>query len=379
MISDLFTPVTVDDAKASIYAQLERMGIGTANWKPGGVVRTIIAIVAVLVATYSSLTALAIAQGWLSTATGDWLTNKGEGDFGTSRIAASAAGGVLRLTNTAGGSFAVDADDLIVGNPSTGAQYRNVASFTLGALGVVDVEIEATEAGAWTSSAAGTVTELVTPLTGVTCTNPDALVGTDEEPDALYRERCMLAPASASPAGPSDAYSYAVRTWPRSDGTPTGITRSRTVSDGGTGEIIVVAATATGAPLSADLTYLQDRLIRETLTECATVSLVAATGVTVPVSFVAYTSDAAVNLTAAKAAATAAIMAYIAAVPIGGYRVGGATGALPRDGLAGAAQSAITGCFRVSILSPTADVPLAPDEVAVAGSITASVQVERQQ
>jgi phage-related baseplate assembly protein len=379
MISDLFTPVTVEDAKASIYAQLERMGVRTANWKPGGVVRTIIAIVAVLVSTFSELVALAIAQGWLSTATGQWLTNKGEGDFGTSRIAASAAGGVLRLTNTAGGSFSVGADELIVGNPTTGAQYRNVAAFTLSPLGVVDIEIVATEAGAWTSSAAGTVTELVTPLTGVTCSNPDALVGTDEESDALYRERCMAAPAMNSPAGPSDAYSYAVRTWPRSDGTPTGITRTRTVSDGGTGGITVVAATGSGSPLSADLSYLQERLINEVLTECATVSVVAASPIVVPVSFVAYTSDAAVNTTAAKAAATTALQKYIASVPIGGYRIGSASGVLPVAGLAGAVQGAITGCFKVAISSLAADVALDPNEVAVSGAVTPSVQVERQQ
>ena len=378
MISDLFTPTTVDEAKAAIYAQLERVGIKTADWKPGGVVRTIVAIVAVLVATFSELVASIAAMGWLTTATGDWLTNKAKGDFGVDRIPASAAGGTYRLTNTAGGSFTVLADELIVANPTTGAQYRNVAGFTLLPLGTVDIEIIATEAGAWTSSDAGTVTTLVTPLTGVTGTNPAALVGLDEESDALLVTRCLAAPSIASPAGPSDAYSYAARTWPRADGSPTGITRARTVSDTGTGEIVVTAATATGAPLAGDLTYLQDKMIREILTECATLSLVAASGVSVPVSFVAYTSNLASNATADKAAGSAALRAYVGAVPIGGYRVGGATGVMPRSGLAGAIQGAIPGCFRVDILSPAADVSLTSSQVAVLGAVTASVQVERQ-
>lgn len=379
MISDLFTPVTVDDAKASIYAQLERVGVKTANWKPGAVVRTIVAIVAVLVSTFSTLVALIASMGWLDTATGDWLTNKAKGDFGIDRIAATPARGTLRLTNTAGGSFTIAAGDTLVSNPSTGAEYRNVVAYTLLPLGSADVEFEATEGGAWTSSDAGTITNLISSMTGVTVTNLSALIGADEESDALLIARCKMAPAANSPAGPADVYSYAVRTVPRSDGTPTGITRSRTIANGATGGVRVICATATGSPLSADLTYLQDYIVRNVMGQCITVSVESAVPAAQSVSYVAYTSNPASNSTTDKAAASAALQTYVAAVPIGGYRIGGASGTLPREGLAGAIQSAIKGCFRVDVTVPAADVAVDPDGVIVLGTVSGSVQVERQQ
>ena len=379
MISDLFTPSTVAEVEASIYALLESRGIKTANWKPGGVVRTIVAVVAVLAATFSDLVARVASMSFLDTATGDWLRNKAIGDFGVTPFDAAPARGVVRLTNTAGGSFSVDAGDLLVENPATGAQYRNVAPFSLGSLGTVDVEVESTEAGAWTSSDPGTITTMVSTLTGVTVTNPAALVGVDAESDAALRERCRQSPALMSSAGPADAYSYAAKTILRSDGTSTGITRSRTMAGTGDGTIIVVCATPTGTPLSADLTYLQDQMVRQVMTQCATLSVVAADVLPVAVSYTAYTSNAGSDATQDKAAASAALLAYISTVPIGGYRVAGATGTLPRSGLIGAIQSAIPGCFRVDLAVPAADVTMTDSEVATLSTVVASVQVERQQ
>lgn len=378
MIETLIEPVTVDEAKAIIYAQLQRVGVATGSWKPGAVVRTIIAVVAVIVSVYSEAAANIARMFSYETATGEWLKNKAAGD-GVDYIPATAAAGTVRLTNTAGGVFSVDAGDLVVSNPSTGVTYSNVAAFSLGALSYVDVEVLASEAGSHTTSASGAITELVTPLEGVTCTNQNELVGTDEESDELLRARARQAPALLSSAGPSDAYSYALKTIKRTDGTSIGVTRARTIADEGTGEITVVGATATGAIGATDLGYLQDQLVRNVLTQCARLTVESAVAKTVAISYVAYTRNPSVDSVSAKLDALNALRAYVAAVPLGGYRVAGGVGTVTTEALGGVIQGAIPGCFRVDVSLPTADVTMVYNEAMVLGTVTGSIQVERQQ
>ena len=47
-LEELITSMTVDEAKTAIYDALAARGVTTTGWKPGAVVRTIIAALAII-------------------------------------------------------------------------------------------------------------------------------------------------------------------------------------------------------------------------------------------------------------------------------------------------------------------------------------------
>jgi hypothetical protein len=181
-----------------------------------------------------------------------------------------------------------------------------------------------------------------------------------------------------SSAGPADAYTYAAKTLPRGDGTVIGVTRARTISDGGTGGVVVYVATASGEVASADRAYLQDAMVRTVLTQCATVQVLSATPRAIPVSYTAHTLDASTDATEAKRLAEIALRDYLVAAPIGGYRITGGTGEITRAALAAVVQRAILGCFAVEIHAPADDIAIDDNQAPTLGTVTASVTVDRQ-
>src|SRR3712207_6412770 len=145
-IDDLTTPLTREQVQTKIYDVLALVGTRTTSWKPGAVARTMITACAVVIAAFSSLTALIARSGFLELAEGKWLALVAWYVYGVEKRYATFAEGEVTLTNTGGGIYPMDAGDLIVGNPDTGAQYRNSGSFTLGALSTLTVPIVAVEA-----------------------------------------------------------------------------------------------------------------------------------------------------------------------------------------------------------------------------------------
>ncbi len=389
-IDELTEPLTVEDVTESIYAVIAAVGVDVTVWKPGAVVRTMIAAVAIILAAFSRLQALIAKSGYLVLAEGQWLTLVAQYVYNVERIEAQFAEGEVTLTNAGGGVYSLDAEDLIVGNPDTSQNYRNTEAFVLGASATLTIPIKAVESGAAATSTANTIVTMVTPLLNVTCTNALAVVGRDPENDADLRTRCAEKLGSLSPAGPWDAYAYAARNATHTDGSNVGVTRVRAVRDGAGGVTVYVAGasgevTGTVDDPASDLGIIDAAIALNAEPLAVTAVVESATPVEVPISYELWVYNT-TGLTDAQldAAIAQALGSFFLTQPIGGNVIENEPGKIFRSAIQsviGAAGSTVAGVplsFRVDITTPTDDVELASNEVAVLSAVVGTIHQVQQ-
>lgn len=259
-VDDLFTPPTEAQVLETFLSELETLGLPSRSWRVGGVARTILRVVAKTYAGFASIMAEAIRAGFLETARGKWLTLLALNVFNVTRREATFATGDLQLTNTGGGIYSYGADEarfLKLGATADTRTYTNVEAFTLGAGDVLTIAIRAVEVGADSSAPPGTITGLETVMFGVEVTNPEAVVGSDEEGDPELRQRCRDKLGAISVRGPRGAYAYAVSSAVRDDGSPVDINRSSISPSSSTGVVTIYCASPAGAPEETDLEYVR--------------------------------------------------------------------------------------------------------------------------
>jgi hypothetical protein len=328
-ISDLVTPLTPAQIKSKYYSILAKLGVNTTMWKPGGVERLIIAVFSILCSTYHALVASFARSAFLATADGAWARVVARGTFGTEYQPATFASGYVTFVNAQGGSHAFAADECRIAN-SDGHEYTNTSAFTVAANATVNgVPFRATESGAASSSGVGTITSIVTTMTGVTCANTTAFVGSDEESTALLRTRALLKPQSLSPNGPSAAYEFFARNAVRQDGTSIGVTRATVTPYSTTGKVYVTVATASGGVSgsstdpSTDLGAIYLSILKNALTQCVELTVLSATAKPFDLSIACYWADGTSVPNAQQYdIAFGALSAWLAALPIGGVSVG---------------------------------------------------------
>lgn len=380
-LDDLSRPLTVDEIKTAIYDYIAAYGLVTTSWKPGAVVRTIIAALAFVLAAFSVLISLMAKSGFLELSSGSWLTLVARYVYGVERDEGSFATGYVTLDNSGGGVYAGDPDDLVVYNPTTGKSYRNTAAYSIGSLetGVI-VPIKAVELGADSTSGAGEITGLETALAGVTCSNGAAVVGTDPETDASLRTRCVESTAAASPNGPSDAYSYFAKTAARSDGSSIGVTRVNSVPDG-LGGIDVYVATASGTVTGTatdpgtDLGAVADAIHENAEPLGITPIVQSATPLSIAVTYELWLlSTAGLAAAQVEALVSDALIAFMAGSPIGGYVIPPATGKVYVSAIRAAIASALPSgsLVRIDVTVPAADADVAANEAPALGTVTAT-------
>jgi phage-related baseplate assembly protein len=369
-LNDLITPVSRQDVEASIYDVLAALGVDVGIWKPGSVVRTMIVAFSLVLSSFSQLTAATARSGFLELSEGDWLTLVAHHVYGVDRITATFATGTIRLINSGGGVYSFDAGDVIVSTPD-GVHFRNSSAFSLGASGsataTVTVSITAATAGKAGGAAAGAVTQLVTALSGVTCSNAFALVGLDAELDPALRLRCSEKLGSLSPMGPWDAYSFAARSATRVDGSSVGVTRVRILKDG-FGGVFVHTASASGAVEPADLAVIDAAIKQRAVPEAVTAHTLAATEKSIPITYEAWTYGAADAQ--AQALIERRLADYMSSQPIGGNVIDPAPGKVFADAIRAAIASTQPEIFRVVLTLPSGDVELAASEVPTLGLVT---------
>lgn len=375
-LDDLVRPVTRAEAQQSIYDVLGIVGVVTTSWKPGAVVRTIIVAVAAVLAALSQLQAQIARSGFLAYSTGAWLTLVARYVYGVERIGATFASGELVLTNTGGGVFSFDPDDLIFLNTARSTTYRNAEAFSLGALSSVTIQITATEPGAASSADPGEIDTLVTVVLGVTCSNLGTLTGTDAEEDAALRTRCQQMLGSLSPMGPWDAYTYAVRTATHPDGTTIGVTRVRIVKDG-TGHVWVYCASNNGEVSgdpedpNTDLGIANDAVQRRAAPLAVTAHVLSATSEIVDVTYEVWMyNTSALTVGEIEDTIETAIETFLAMQPIGGNVVGSDPGKIFVSGIEHAIFDCLPEIFRVVVTLPAADLVLAANDVPIKGVVT---------
>lgn len=382
-LEELTQPLTHEEIKASIYQILATVGVNTTTWKPGAVVRTMIAAVAIVLAAFSRLTAAIAKSGFLELAEADWLTLVAKYVYGVNRIEATFATGTVTLTNSGGGVYNEDADDVILTNTTTGKTYRVSEAFSLGAFTTLDVAVVAIEAGSASTAAAGAIDDLETPLIGVTCSNAVAVVGRDAELDPALRARCAEKLGSLSPNGPWDAYSFAVRNAVRTDGSSIGVTRTRITRDG-LGNVYVYVATATGGvtgtatDISTDLGILQDAVLRLAEPLAITAFVISASPLVLSITYQLWMyNTSGLTTTQVESAILAKLVTFMAGQPIGGNIIGSADGAIFQDAIKAAISNAAPEIFHVVVSSPaTTTVDLTIDQVAMLGAVTATSIVQ---
>lgn len=382
-LSDLTTPATRADVQASIYRVLGIMGVNTTAWGAGAVVRTLTVAVSAILSAFSSLQAQIASSGFLDLAEKDWLTLVAKHVYDVDRTEAAFATGTLTLSNSGGGIYAVDPGDLIVATPVTpdprsGKTYRNDEAFVLGAGATIVVAITAVEAGSESTAGAGAITVLVTSLLNVTCSNPNALVGLDEETDAALRARCSEKLGALSPMGPWDAYTYAARNAHRSTGEPCGITRTRTLKDGFGNVTLVVGSqsgvvTGTIGDLATDLGAVDEAIQTLAAPLAVTAHTQSATAVNQAISYELWAyNTSGLNDAQIALAVQGALVTFTAKQPIGGNTLTPAdtTGYVWSDAIKAAISGVLPQIFHVVITVPAADVALTLTQVMTLGALT---------
>jgi len=376
-LDDLTTPLTRDEAKASIYSVLSTVGVDTTTWKPGAVVRTMIAAVAIIIAALSQLIALTTKSGFLDYAESDWLTLVAKYVYGVDRVEATFAEGEVTLTNSGGGVYVLAIDDLVVSNTTTGKTYRNSSAGTLNALSTLTLPIVATESGSASTSTGNTITTLETTLLGVTATNANSVVGLDEESDPNLRARCREKLGALSPNGPWDAYAFAVKAAVRSDGTAIGVTRVKVVKDG-YGNVDIYCATASGgvtgtaSDATTDLGAIDFAIQLNAAPLAVTATAHTAVALSQAVTYEVWMYNTS-GLTSAQIQTliSAKLAVYAVLVPVGGNVIDNDPGKVFVDTL----ESEIRfvrplEIFKVTVTLPAADLELAGSEVWTLGTVT---------
>ncbi len=362
-IEELLTPVTTEVQLEKFLATLETLGVKARSWREGGTLRTILRIVAATYAGFSNVVLGFVRAGFLETSTGGWLTLLAYYVYGVTRIPAAFATGKVTLTNGGGGVYTFQPGELRAISAVTGKTYANVALVNLNPGNVLTIDVRAIEVGTASNAAPGTVTKLETTLPGVTVTNAAAIVGSDEEKDPDLRVRCKDRLAVISGKGPRGAYSYAVRSAKRPDGSAVDINRLRVSPFSSTGIVDVYVASPSGAPTPTDLPYVEESIETYARPDTVTANVIAATPVALSSSITVWARKTdGLTATDLSTMVSDAMVTMIASYPIGGIAKPPSTqGYLYADGIAGTAKAVHPAIFDVD---GATDLALAAGEVA---------------
>lgn len=370
-IDQLTRPVTSAQAKQAIYDMLAKSGLPVTSWRRGAIVRTIVAVVAYIVAGFTQLLAVVVKGLFLSTAAGVWLTLLAQYVYGVVRRSATFAQGQITFDNTGGGEFNLAIGEVVVYNETTGKRYTNIEAFTLASLETgKKVAFQAVEAGSASTSTPGTITAFATPLSDVTCTNEAAFVGSDEQSDEELRQDCVDALGALSPFGAPGAYAYFAKHVPggqpltRADGSAIEVNRVQVKATNNTGSVSVWVASSSGPLSGDDLTIVTNNVLKYATPQCVTVSVLNATEVPVDIQYAVY-ADAGADKTTDEVKATidAAVTAYGAVFPIGGQKAAGPSRYLFANKVRGVVVEADPAILTASLTTPSADVLLSDGEI----------------
>ncbi len=367
-LEQLFTPITREEVVESMLSVAEDLSLPIEAWQPESVGREILEITGQKVSDQSQTGALAAAAGLLDFAEGDWLTLSVDQIYDVERIEATFATGTLRLTNTSAVAHVLAAGDIRAAHDDTGQTYTSTTGGTLAAGGTLDITLVADEPGSDSNAVVGDITTLVTPLFGVTATNTTAFVGNDEETDAQLVTRGRESMAKASPNGPKDAYNFYAKSAERPDGTSVGVTRTSLFQ--GARTVVVYVADASGPIDDDDLEYVDTTIQENVVPTGFTATVLNATEVDVSVSATVYlVTGSSLSLADVQSAVEERLGDYFAVAPIGGYQVSG--GFIFTSAIVGEIfQAAPADIIKVVLSSPSGDVALDPNEVAVLDTIT---------
>lgn len=363
-ISDLFKALTVAEVEETLLASIETLGLPARQWRSGGALRVILRVVATLYAGLTSLLVQIAKAGFLDDAEGGWLTLLARHVYGVERGAATFAGGSITVTNAGGGIYGPFAiGELVFTSPTSGKTYANTAIVSIAASSTQAVDVTAVEAGAGSSAGVGEVSQLVSPLTGVTVANATAIVGTDEQSDASLKAAALAHLGTFSTRGPRSAYLDAVQSAKRVDGSLVDINRVAVSTNASTGLVTVYAASPSGTPIAGDLTLADASIEANARPDLGKYVLLGATAVPVTRSVSVWAKRAdGVTAAALEELVEDALATMAAEYPIGGItKPPDTVGKLYQTTIEGTAKAAHSSFYAAD--APGGDVVIGAGEV----------------
>lgn len=383
----------VQETKAALYSAAlgiaTTVGLPVTTWQTGDPTRSLFEVLSQTLSTLEAVAARYVASGFLdlaaqitdSSGASDltWLKLTAYQKFGYTAREATYATCTVRLSNTGGGVYTIDAQDLSFALTSDAdVTYRNTSGGTLLAGTVpspatLDITVECEVAGSDGSASIGDL-ELVTTIAAgvVSGTNTTAGVGVDEETAASIVAGCRAKLESLSPNGAAGAYEYVAL-----NSTLTGaadITRALVVDNSTTGDVTVYLASSGGAAAGPDVTLVETALAQYATPQCVTLTVSSATAYPITITPTVYVYDS-IGATESeiKTAVVTACETLFKGLPIGGD---GDSGKVYRARIIGAILATYPGyVFQVDLVAPAADVTLTAAQVATATIVVGSVTV----
>lgn len=381
-ITDILKPLTAEEILSLMLDLAEAIGLPTTAWQTGEAPLAILEIIAQALAKIWNDGALPILSApFLDYVSGDILTIVAAAVYGTIRYDATFSNGPGTVENSSSDIFNFAIGDIRIRKNSK--TYRNK---TAGALAPWDGISPKPTVGltfiAETIGASSTLVpdlipiEVISGQIGISVTADSAWVGQDQERDDDLRTRARSAQAAASPNGPKLAYDYVLRSTKRPDGTSIDVTRVRVEPPPGDGTLTIYVASPTGEVDPADVALLQTAVTDNVEPQCATVTVLSADGVIIPVTANIYvrTSVTVQNIDVSPAAELA-LADWFRITPIGGWKLsdGQLDGFLYLSEVAAVLSAADASIFKVDVISPLADVLIAPNQVPVLGTVILNI------
>lgn len=372
-LSALQTPQTADEMLTSLLELADSYGFNVTSWQAGSAQRTLLQIVAALLAEMTKITAEISKQGFNETASSESLTELSRQHYDNTKAAATSTVGDITLTASSGvGPYTIAVGDVTVEHESNGKQFQNVTGGTLSASSTLELSFQAEAPGDDYNLGNGTITKLITALAGVTVNNPaDATsgtwvttAGTDAEIDATLRTRNAVKWPTLSYAMPARGYESMVM---EADSTITRVF----VDDSnprGPGTVDVYVATASGGVGSGVLATLQayvDARKPSTADVDVLTAVVLSQGVTSSIFH-----DGTVATATLQTNIEAAIAAYWNGLPIGGTQRQGSGWAF-RESL-NTAILGVTGVVDIGTTIPVDDISLTQEQIVSLSAATLS-------
>ena len=209
----LLTVVTTVQLQSQMLAAMQANELPTSSWSKDGLWQNLVNWFAILYQGLYGILRIVAENAFLKTATGQGLIDLGQGTFGTTYRGKTFANGTVTLLNSSG----IPLDELAesisfgkVGSPDV--TYRNSgAVFILNgnqlAIPVV-CDVAGTVGNVLADNSAPFNLEMIDTILGVSIVEHSAFVGQDEQPEDEYKALCTKQAASRSIGGAQGAWEW---------------------------------------------------------------------------------------------------------------------------------------------------------------------------
>jgi Baseplate J-like protein len=273
-IAQLLTPMTAAQVRSNAVSILTSLGLQPNLWAQGGIASSTLTVASNIIATLTTQLSSAISAQWNPTASGGDLQLLSQYVYGNTPPQATFATGAVVLTNIGGftGTYGIGQATFgssVANSLGQYAQYTNTSSFTVVpgsslSPSLVTVPIECTTVGSAGNAQPGFVSLLVTQMLGVSCTNPNPVLGSDGLTDPQIRQlNTNSLGVRGSNFGPRSAYAYAIQTATNViSGLPVNVNRWSISISSHTGQVTIFVASPAGPVITSDLQGISNSIER---------------------------------------------------------------------------------------------------------------------